>query len=307
MSKFGRLAIFLALYKYSLGSLKYILTRTRERLEELGNQEAIELVDEALEKHEIAVDADYQWNQTKREDRLKRQGTVKLDDKIDETLSSILNVVEGFTKMPDGSEQCDCAEEIIEEFFPEGVYPVTSMPFDDQHTHVDGLVRRMREDYPDHMEELNLTGLVDRLDELNEEFGRKLDPVGGVEYDEVQAAYTEAEDAFHRAFVNILDAYSDDMETLNYVLEPLMEQRELTRRYQKRRGSVPPVDPESGEPVEETDGQPPGQPDGESDGPSNDGGSGDGESDGESETDGETDETDGETNETDEEGENSES
>lgn len=297
MSKIGRLAIFLALYKYSLGSLKYILTRTRERLEELGNQEAVQLVDGALEKHEVVVDTKYRWNQTKREDRLKRQGTVELDDKIDETLSSILSVVEGFTKMPEGSQQCDCAEEIIDEFFPEGVYPVTSKPFDDQHTYVDGLVRRMRDEYSDHLETLNLVGLVDRLDELNEEFGRKLDPVGGVEYDEVQAAYQEAEDAFHRAFVNILDAYSDDMETLNYVLEPLMEQRELTRRYQKRRGSVPPVDPESGEPVENPEDAP-GQPGDNPGGPSNDGGSSEGESTGGNET-------DGETNGTDEEGENS--
>lgn len=257
MSAIGRLALFLKLYQFSLGSLKYILTRTRTRLDEQGNQEAVELVDEALEKHSIAVDTEYQWDQTKREDRLKRQGTVELDDRIDETLSSILNVAEGLTKMPDGSDQCQCAEKLLGEFFPEGVYPVTSKPFDDQHAHVDSLVNRMRDEYGDHLETLNLTGLVDQLDKLNQEFGEKLEPVRGVEYDDVQAAYMEVEDAFHRAFVNILDAYSDDMETLNHVLEPLMEQRELTRRYQKRRGSVPEVDPETGEPIDESDGEPP--------------------------------------------------
>lgn len=288
MSRIQRLAIFLELYKFSLGSLKYILDNMRPPLEKRGNAEAIKKLDEAEEKQQDAMLKRHRWNQIKQQDSLKREGTVQLDGRIDETLSSLVQAAEAFTNLPDEDKQCQCAEEFLDDLFPEGVFPVTSQTFDDQHANVAALVQEMRVEYTDHLEEMNLMGMVDQLEALNQEFGEKLEPAGDIEYDQVQAAYVEAEDAFHRLFVNVLDEYSDDLEALNEVLAPVVEQTKRTRRHLQRRGTIPEVDPETGEPVEESDGQPPVPDDqqGPSGDSSPDGGSSSGDSsDGNNETD----------------------
>jgi hypothetical protein len=99
-----------------------------------------------------------------------------------------------------------------------------------------------------------------------------------VSYDEVEAAHTEAQNPFHGLVAQVMADYYEEMETFNRIMEPVWEQTERTRRGYQRRGEAPPVDPESGEPLEPTgegdnpDGE--GQPDGGTNSP------GDGESDG---------------------------
>ena len=96
-------------------------------------------------------------------------------------------------------------------------------------------------------------GLVEQLESLNDEFGGRLEPHrDGVSYDEVETAYVELEDAFHRLLITVMHDYCTDMETLNEVLSPVQDQTERTRRHLTTRGSIPEVDPETGEPIENT-------------------------------------------------------
>lgn len=128
--------------------------------------------------------------------------------------------------------------------------------------------------------------LVEHLDNINDEFGEKLAPADNeVTYDEVESAKSEAEDAFHLLVARVMAEFGDDMEAFNEIAEPIRDQSERTRRHFNHRGTIPEVDPETGEPVdpiEETEEEEP-QNDGETDT--------DGETDldGESETDNETD------------------
>ena len=93
-----------------------------------------------------------------------------------------------------------------------------------------------------------------------EEFAEELDVTDDIlEYKEVEAARTEAKDAFHRLIVKVMHDYGHDMETLNRILEPLHEQTERTRRSLKRTGRIPEVDDEIGEPINQPQE---GQPDG---------------------------------------------
>lgn len=243
---------WLDLYKFSLGSLMYCIRRMRELLAELGNTEAVEVADEAERVCKQARSIQYDWKVQKREDPLTNPEAKKIDDEIDSMLSNLLQAGEVFAEANPDSRQGKLAEEFLADLFPSGVYPITSQPFEEQYDSVRELLRRLNGPYTEHVEAMNLTGAVERLERLNEKFYEELsDTPDNVSYKEVRDARAEAHDAFHRLFIKVLHDYGDDLETLNEVLTPVHHQTERTRRSLKRSGKMPEVDPESGEPVDE--------------------------------------------------------
>jgi hypothetical protein len=243
-------------------------------LRRLGNQEAIELAEKADKKHSVAAQLKYDWEQQKQQDPVANDGARELDDEIDRTLSLIYQGAEVYTGIKAESRKSELADEFIDELFPSGVYPITSLSFAEQHDAVDTLLGRLNGEFTEHLEEMNLVELVDQLAELNDEFEELLEAdADQVVYDEVEAAYREAEEAFHKVIVQVMGEYADDMETFNEVMAPVHKQTELMRRHLRRNGGRPAIDPETGEPVD---------PSGDGNTPVNDGGSpeNDGESSG---------------------------
>jgi hypothetical protein len=275
MHKVERFPDWFNLYKISLGAIAYCLAKMMGILEDLGNQEAVEVAKKAKAKQERASDMKLQWEQQRDEDPLRSEDATKIDNKIDSTLSNILQIAEGFAEAEMETERKRVADEFVDDLFASGVYPITSKPFHDQHEAVNRLLDQIEDSYTEHVEKLNIGGLCTQLRELNEEFGQRLGSTQAerIDYDEVEAATVEAEDAFYNLIVKVMHDYADDLETFNRVVYPLREQLEWTRRHMKRRGTVPEIDPDSGEPVDENaDGGSGG--DGES-GAQNDGGAND--------------------------------
>jgi hypothetical protein len=287
-----------SIYQFPLGALMYCIVRIREMLQALNDSKAVEECDEVEAKIERARTIQYDYEKQKNRDSMRRQGAEKIDNQIDQTLSSISSIVEEFASV-DGGETGRRADEMRQDLFPSGVFHITSKPFDEQHLTVDELLGRLNGEYAEHVEKLNLRTTVDRLEELNKEFGDMLEPASEhIEYDEVRAAKVEAEEAFNLLVARIMADYGEDMETFNRIMKPVREQSEWARRQYRRRGTVPPVDPETGEPVDQ-EGDQRGTPrndggssDGEETGPGrqNDGGSGRPEDDGSGETDSESEE-----------------
>ncbi len=270
------------LYAKPPGAVGYCTNRMVGDLERRGFERGVEQAKVVLKLQQGAVQKRYAWKQEKKLEPLRRNGTQELDNQIDGAISSLVDAVQAFTTLPEGTEKHRLAEEFLDGLFPEGVYPITSSKFTEQHADVAHLVEMMRGDYAEHVDRLGLRDLVDRIDSLNEEFGERLEPdKEGVTYDEVQAAITDAEEAFHELVAMVVGEWATDLETINDILEPVFEIEKRTRRHMKRRGTIPEVDPETGEPVndggEPTDGsdsEPPSGEDGE--GPSDE--QGDGES-----------------------------
>jgi hypothetical protein len=292
MKHLERIGELLALYQLALGAIAYCISGIRELLAELGNQKAVEIADKAMRKCDRARQLAYDWQQQKEEDPLSRPEAKEIDDKIDSTLSRLMQVAEAFADSNRENREARLADEMLEELFPSGVYPITSQPFDEQRYQVDGLLERLDGEFSEHVQALGLGPIVEELGELNEEFAEELDVTEDIlEYKEVEAARTEAEDAFHRLIVKVLHDYGHDMETLNRILAPLHEQTERARRSLKRTGRIPEVDDETGEPINQPQE---GQPDGGSpDGGSPENSSGDGSPD-DSTSDGDGENDDGE-------------
>ncbi len=299
-----RIGELFAIYQFALGAIAYCLTVMRDILDELGNQEAVELAEMAIRKCERARQLEYDWEQQKQNDPLTRPEAKALDDKIDSTLSRLMQVAEAFADSNRETRESRLAGEMLDDLFPSGVYPITSKPFDEQNYAVDELLERLNGEFSEHVRAVGMESLVEELDDLNEQFSEELNTTGeAVAYKEVEAARADAEDAFHRLIAKVMYDYGDDMETFNRVMEPVHEQTERTRRSLKRSGRIPTIDPESGEPVDEApeDGQPDGgSPEDSSDDDSTESPSGDGSPDDSPDGDssdgsnsGETDETNG--------------
>lgn len=260
------------LYAKKPGGVGYCGRNMRPMLEELGFERALEHLETVMALQEKAIELRYHWKQGKSRDMRLPEGTQELDDKIDGTVSSLVEAAQAFTNLPDDSDKCQCAEQLLDGLFPEGVFPITSSKFTEQHADVEHLIEKMNGEYADHVDTLGIRDLVDQLASLNDEFGRRLEPdEDGVSYDEVQAARKECEEAFNELVAMIIGKYATDLETLNEILEPVHEIEERTRRYMKRRGTIPEIDEENGEPVEDggeptepTDSQDPTDGDGES-------------------------------------------
>ncbi len=288
MDKVEFIGVLLALYKFSLGSLRYCVNEMEPELRELGNDEALNRVEKAREAIDTARSEEYIWNQQKQQDKLSRKEATRIDDDLDTTLSAMYQTLEGFAELEGTSDRGDMAAEIVDTLFPSGVYPITSQSFEDQHGSVLEVVDRLRGDFADEVQKLAIDEYVDEIEQLNEEFGRKLSNRDReISYDEVEAAFTEAQNQFHGLVAQVMADYYEDMETFNRIMEPVWEQTERTRRGYQRRGEAPPVDPETGEPREPTgEGDNPegeGQPDGGTTSPGN------GESEGQSDGDGQSD------------------
>ena len=244
-------------YQFALGSMRYATDEMIPTLEEMGRSALVDRARSTVGKVEEAIQLRYDWQQHNRRDPLARKGAKELDGRIDRTISSLMNGAKAYTILEGDTEERELAEEFIEQLFSGGVAPITHSTYTEQHADVDALLDRLRNDYATHVQKLNLEMHVDQLEELNEEFGRRLSPQEEtIAYDEVEAAYVEAEDAFHRLLLEIMAEFSEDLATANRVLAPVFEQSERTRRHLQRRGSVPEVDPETGEPVENTDSGP---------------------------------------------------
>jgi hypothetical protein len=284
---YSRISELVDLYKFSLGAIAYCVVRMKTVLADLGDDKAVQLAEEAKAKQERAQQLQYDWEKQKQEESSRSEGARKKDDEIDKTLSSIAQTAEGLADADVDSKPSRLAQELLDDLFPNGVYHITSKPFDDQHTTVNALLERLEGDYSEHIQALNLGPMVERLESLNEEFRERLDMSNRqVAYDEVEAAKKDAEEAFHRLIARVMCAHSDDMETFNRIMEPVAEQTELARRHYQRRGTLPPVDPESGEPIDDSENTPEndgGSPDDLQGEGQNSGGSPEGESDGESE------------------------
>lgn len=247
-------AIFIG-YGLDPAAIKYILDEMAGPLERLQFQRGLELLKEAREDQERALADQIAWDRRKKEDSLSRKAAGEVDNEIDRTLGNLLSGLETFADFPEGSDRREIARELIEEYFPNGVYPITTKTYINQHGHVEELVGELQANHRPELEELSMDELVDNLEELNEEFGDRLNPeLEEVTYDEVRASRKRAEESFYELFAAVVGRYSDDLETLNEVIRPYLEVNNRIRRHMTRSGRKPPVDPESGEPVEPGEG-----------------------------------------------------
>ncbi len=264
----------LTMYQQKVSSMQYSAQEVKRKLSDYDDQRLEEMVHKAVEQINRAAEFEFSWSTSKNARSDAREGSVETDNKIDRTISSIYQVARAIAETPSDSPKKEYAERLADEVFPNGVYPITSVEFQEQRMHVDELLGKLTGEYAECIDELGLSDELATLQELQETFREQLSRVDHEEvtFDEVQAARVEAREAYHRMVAVIMGNYCDDPECFRDLMEPIDQQQDKIRRYVTRRGEIPEVDPESGEPTEPTpDDQPTDAPDGDtSDGDTSD-------------------------------------
>lgn len=250
---FDRIGERLNYYKFPAGARTYALRQTAELEPVKQKPDILKHVEKGVDANVKAVGVNMRWRQRERKESIHRSGAGEVDAQIDGTLSDIHGIVERFGRATLESKKKRMAVEFDSEFFPEGVYPITSLQYVEQHEAVNHLLERIEAGWTDHVKTLNLVEEVEQLAQLNETYGELLDTTAaeGLTFEQVRRVRREGEDAFHRAIFALFAGFMGDKETLHQVLEPIEIQNERLRQYYRSRSAAPKVDPDSGEILDE--------------------------------------------------------
>jgi hypothetical protein len=194
----------------------------------------------------------FDWDNRKKMEPLRRKGAVESDARVDRAISAIFDTAAAYKDFDPSSRYYKLAVELIEDVFPDGVWPITSVRYELEHIKVNELLERLRGPLAAHVDELNLGLFVDRAERLNDEYGGNLSSLNNqaVDYDDVEAAEHAAIEAYFEVVLVIWAAYIDDRATRARLLAPVEEQNKRIAEYYKERSLIPEVDPETGEVIE---------------------------------------------------------
>ena len=252
MTRF-HLASLVSVHKLTPARRASALKRMRRRLGDLdpGSAEAVrERIDRALRLQREAL----VWQQTRRTGNggaMHEEGAKALDAKLDKLLSLLNQALQGFVDLFGGAEAA-AAKRVRDAIFPDGVAPITQRPFTEQHELLLWIVSDLRKgELAAAIGALDLGKWVDRLEELNTEYGKRLTRPDRVDPEQARAASARAYIAYVEVVTAVLALYPTDegadLQGRRALLEPIAEQEEEAAllRARRRGGS------EAGEVVEE--------------------------------------------------------
>src|SRR5690554_2140921 len=130
----------------------------------------------------------FDWDNRKRVEPLRRQGIMEIDAQVDRAVSTIYDMAKVYLDFDPSTPAFQMADELVDAVFPEGVWPITSVRFEEQHNKVNQLIARLRGAFARHVAQLNLGLLLDRLETLNADYNAQLSALNSVTipYNDVQ-------------------------------------------------------------------------------------------------------------------------
>ncbi|MBA2663543.1 MAG: hypothetical protein H0U74_14740 [Bradymonadaceae bacterium] len=237
--------------KYSLGQLDLMLSPGPRKL--IDDWSLAERVADAFGLVTVASEKRFAWRNRQRVQPLRREGAVQADNDLDHSISGFNDQLLSFEKLPVGHPLRLCARELRLAVLPLGVFPITSLPFEEQHAATNVLLGKLASEFVDQVQTLNLGPFVENIAMRNQVYGESLSSLGqpGVTYDQVQIAYRAALDGFFTVVLTIWHNHLHDPEARASLLAPINEQNLRISRHYRRRNTVPRIDPNTGEIVDD--------------------------------------------------------
>ncbi|TXD35448.1 hypothetical protein FRC98_16680 [Lujinxingia vulgaris] len=210
-----------------------------------------ERIEQACQVADHTLELELDWEQARTQTSTARGNAAQIDVELDQAIAAIGRILDGELLGPPESPHTKAARQVQNVAFPAGVSAVIHSTYEHQHVMIDTLLKRLTHELKEQIALLGLGRHVERVETLNRRFGQELKRTErpAISYEQVVAS----RDALHIALCQVLAASFEhlrtdaDIDLLNMVLSPLVEQQQRTRAYQSRRRAVPPVDPNSGE------------------------------------------------------------
>lgn len=242
------------MYQQENGSILFCVRDMHARAAARGWDDVVGRADHAHDECLVVQRVEYDWRQYKASGPATRDEAVRLDAKVDRTASQIATIAQTFAETEVDSPMRQAGRVLVEEVFPSGVFPVTSLRHEEEHRAVAELVDRLRGDYRAQVDTLGLSQLVDTLADLNDRFGSALGETAvPVTWDQVLEARASAREAYAKLLIAGLARTLDDPDARADFFSSVRDQQARIARYIARRGTTPAIDPTTGEPVEPTE------------------------------------------------------
>lgn len=236
------------------GSKRHVLDKMAAGIAALHDPRLAGLHAVALAGAAAASQVNLQWLNQKKLDETTRGDARLIDYELDRQLGSLYTILKTYAELPAGGPASESARAIVNALFVRGVFPYTSLSFNEEYDQVRTLIARLRADFAAELAAVGVENIVDGVETLNISYGEALDKsVQRISFEKVSEVRQEADHAFHKFILALVGALVDQPDTLAELLEPLRIQQQRIADYFKRHNATPTVDPDTGEPVDAPD------------------------------------------------------
>lgn len=253
---------FIKLVLFTTGRRIFALRHVRAAAVALNLPDLVTHVDQATAHDRATRKLETQWRLRGDFDRRHAPEAQEVDNRLDQALTATRDVAATYARAaPLGSPRRETAERFLAKAFPDGVYPITSLPFVEQLAAVEDLLEVIATELPAEVAALGLGEMIALVAEITDEYRAVLDRgPSNVEYAEVQVARERGQTWLVELVVKILGHFPNTEDRAHEqardeLLGPILAQQKAIRRYLRERITVPDVDPD-GEPDAAT-GEPP--------------------------------------------------
>lgn len=208
-------------------------------------------VNDALTKANEATDLGYEWDAHQRLDLMQRTDAREADNQTDRAVTTLYKAIDNYRLLGPGDAEYDLADKLINLVMPKGVGVITNKRFEEQHAAVNNLLTRLDGPGKNAVIELNVEHFVEKLRELNIEYGQKLTSTNntGITHQQVKNANALALEAFALVVMTVWSTLpsEEDRPLRNKLLAPIHEQNGRFRQHYARKKLAPNVNEKTGE------------------------------------------------------------
>lgn len=231
---------WLKMYVHPTGIRLFAARETEKAAHALGDAEVAAWAADVVAADTHAQQLELEWLGKKDKNTKVRERAMEVDNQVDRALGGLYNHFTGLRdRLPPGHVHQKMAAALIKDVFPKGVYPITTMPFEQEHSAIDGILEKLANHFAADITTLGATIFFDHLLETHTEYGEVLSILNSepLTFAAVKAARLTGQRLYSGLVVRILAKYFDDEVTRNKLLKTIEDQEERIGARNKRRFS----------------------------------------------------------------------
>ncbi len=243
------------LYRFPVGRRRYALRLTRDLVAE--DDSFVSLIDSALAHDEHVMALIIRWHAVRDAPTSWPKEVLELDQEHDRLWGAVASVSNALTGLGPDTPKGAAARRIVQTLFASGVLHLIHLPFIEQRERTEAWLDRLQTDFSADIITLDLTALIERLQDINTRFGQLLDKHADrrqdLSYEEVRKADNAGQLHLLQVVADIVGRYNgqkpDDDEERARLLGPILQQQQTMIDARRRRRTLRDVNPDTGEEI----------------------------------------------------------
>lgn len=229
---------WMKMYVHPTGIRLFAARETHKAALAIGDATVAGWAQEVIDADTHAQQLELEWLGKKDQNTKVRERAMEVDNQADRALGGLHNhFLSVRDRLAPTNPKRQMAEALLKDVFPKGVYPITVMPFEQEHSAIDGILIKLDQKYAADIVTLGATIFVDNLAEVHTEYGEVLSILHAepLAFDTVKAARLVGQHLYAGLVVRIIARYFDDPDTRYQLLKTIEDQEERIAARNRRR------------------------------------------------------------------------